>query len=159
VAEIDFFAAAKILRPEDTNEMRQNIPREFYNLLDQNKQNFLTITSTDAEATAAPHRGDRNSGSILKRLRAKEVRRCPQFTDEDEEFVSAIIRLLEDGALPKRTTQKVSERLKSEVLPLKILQILRRDIPREFLRVNMAQNTSAGAKREVVLSSFLVQSA
>jgi hypothetical protein len=46
----------------------------------------------------------------LKRLRVKEVRRCPQFTDDDEEFVAKIIQLLEDGTLPKRTTKKLPTR-------------------------------------------------
>jgi superfamily II DNA/RNA helicase len=158
-AEIDFFTAAKILRPDDTNEPRQNIPREFYNLLDQNKQNFLAVTTTDAEQAESAHRGDRNAATVLKRLRAREVRRCQQFTEDDEEFVCKIIRLLEDGALPKRTTQKVAEELKKEIQPLNILRILRRDIPREFLRTNATQASPGSAQREVVLSSFLVQPA
>jgi superfamily II DNA/RNA helicase len=156
-AEIDFFTAAKILKPTAANESRQNISREFYDLLDQNKSNFLT-TTTDAGQAEAAHRGDRNAATVLKRLRAKEVRRCQQFTEDDEEFVGKIIRLLEDGALPKRTTQKVAEALKKEIQPLNVLRILRRDIPREFLRAaTLAQFNQSHAPREVILSSFLVQ--
>ncbi len=159
-AEIDFFTAAKILKPADANEPRQNIPREFYDLLEQNKENFLNATTTDAGQAEPTHRGDRHAATVLKRLRAKEIRRCQQFTEDDEEFVGTIIRLLEDGALPKRTTQKVSEALKKEIQPLAILRILRRDIPREFLRANASQaSSSASAPREVILSSFLVQTA
>jgi superfamily II DNA/RNA helicase len=54
-AEIDFFTAAKILKPTDTGEPRQNIPREFYDLLDQNKQNFLTTAITDAGQSGTVH--------------------------------------------------------------------------------------------------------
>ena len=129
-------------------------------MLDQNKQNFLTATTTDAGQAEPAHRGDRHAATVLKRLRTKEVRRCQQFTEDDEEFVGKIIRLLEDGALPKRTTQKVAEALKKEIQPLAILRILRRDIPREFLRANATQAGSSGsAPREVILSSFLVQAA
>jgi superfamily II DNA/RNA helicase len=156
-AEIDFFAAAKILKPADTGEPRRAIPHEFYDLLESNKSNFTA--TTDAAQVEPAHRGDRHAATVLKRLRVKEVRRCQQFTDDDEEFVGKIIRLLEDGALPKRTTQKVAEGLKKEIEPLAILRILRRDIPREFLRANASQASSGNAPREVILSSFLVQSA
>jgi superfamily II DNA/RNA helicase len=157
---IDFFTAAKILKPADTKEVRQNIPREFYGLLDQNKQNFLNATSAEAEQAESAHRGDRNAAIVLKRLRDKAVRRCPQFTDDDEEFVGKVIKLLEDGALPKRTTQKIAERLSDKKTlnnPLEVLHILRRGIPREFLLATPAQTSQANAPREVILSSFLVQ--
>ena len=158
-AEIDFFAAAKILKPADPKEPRQNIPREFYDLLDQNKQNFLTATTTDTEQAEAAHRGDRVAATVLKRLRAKEVRRCQQFTDDDEEFVGKVIRLLEEGSLPKRTTQKIADSIKTELQPLNILRILRRCVAREFLRANPSQTAHVGAPREVILSSFLVPQA
>ena len=154
---IDFFTAAKILKPADTKEIRQNIPREFYGLLDQNKQNFVNATDAEVEQAELAHRGDRNAATVLKRLRAKEVRRCPQFTDDDEEFIGKVIQLLEDGGLPKRTTQKIAEALKKEDQPLNILHILRRGIPREFLLVTPASVSQTNAPREVILSSFLVQ--
>jgi superfamily II DNA/RNA helicase len=156
--EIDFFAAAKILKPADTKEVRQNIPREFYDLLDQNKQNFLAATSAEAAQAESAHH-DRHAATILKRLRPKEVRRCPQFTEDDEAFVGKVIRLLEDGALPKRTTIKIAEALQKEIQPLGILRILRRGIPREFLLAAHAQATHTSTPREVILSSFLVPEA
>jgi hypothetical protein len=146
-----------MLKPADPTEVRQPIPREFYTLLDQNKQNFLAATSAEAEQAESPHRGDRNAATLLKRLRDKAVRRCPQFTDDDEDFVGKVIQLLEDGALPKRTTQKVADALKTEIQPLSVLRILRRGIPREFLHAAPAHTDQARAPREVILSSFLVQ--
>jgi superfamily II DNA/RNA helicase len=156
--EIDFFTAAKILKPADPKEVRQAIPREFYGLLDQNKSNFHAATSMEAEQAELAHR-DRHAATVLKRLRAKEVRRCPQFTDDDEEFVGNVIRLLEDGVLPKRTTQKIAEALKTEDQPLTILHLLRRVIPQEFLAATPTRSSQGSAPREVILSSFLVQAA
>jgi hypothetical protein len=43
-----------------------------------------------------------------------------------------------DGVLPKPTTKKVAEALKKEVHPLKVLDILRRDIPWLFLQPTRA---------------------
>jgi len=42
------------------------------------------------------------------------------------------MRLLEDGALPKQTTKKVAEASRRRYRSLKVLGVLRRDIPREF---------------------------
>ena len=99
------------------------------------------------------------AATVLKRLRAKEVRRCQQFTDDDEDFVGKVIRLLEEGSLPKRTTQKIADSIKTELQPLNILRILRRYVPREFLRASPSQATHVGAPREVILSSFLIHQA
>jgi superfamily II DNA/RNA helicase len=156
-AEIDFFTAAKILKPESTDEQRLPISKDFYDLLELNKKNFVSATTAELLQAETSHRGDRTATTVLKRLRHKDVRHCKQFTNEDEKFVGIIIRLLEDGALPKRTIQKVADSLKNEIEPLKILQILRRDIPREFLRANSPNAHNGDSPREVILSSFLIK--
>jgi uncharacterized protein with HEPN domain len=96
----------------------------------------------------------------LKRLKDKAVRRCQQFTEDDEEFVSNVIRLIEDGSLPKATAKKVAASLKKpeNLLPLKVLAALRRDIKHEYFQASPAALASqALAPREVILSSLLVQ--
>src|SRR5207245_2746983 len=100
----------------------------------RNKAAFITATTAEAEQAEALHRGSPNDAYILKRLRAKEVRLCPQFTEDDEEFVAKVIRLLEDGALPKPTTKKIAAALRKEIQPLKVIAVLRRDIKREFFQ-------------------------
>lgn len=156
--ELDFMSAAKILRPAAPQEPRQAVPHEFYDLLDRNKAAFVTATTADAEQAEALYRGSPNDAYMLKRLKAKEVRRCQQFTEDDEEFVGKVIRLLEDGALPKPTTKKIAAALKNEIQPLKVLAILRRDIKREFFQASPAAHANQSlAPREVILSSFLVK--
>jgi superfamily II DNA or RNA helicase len=158
--ELDFMSAAKTLRPTDAKEPRQAVPHEFYDLLDRNKAAFVNATTADAEQAEALYRGSPNDAYMLKRLKAKEVRRCQQFTEDDEEFVGKVIRLLEDGALPKPTTKKIATALKKEIQPLKVLAILRRDVAREFFQTNAAAHVGHSlAPREVILSPFLIQSA
>ena len=156
--ELDFMAAANLLKPADPHEPRQAIPRAFYDLLDQNKAAFVTATTADAELAAA-QRGSPNDAYILKRLKDKAVRRCPQFTEDDEEFVGKVIRLVEDGSLPKATARKVAAALKKpeNLRPLKVLAVLRRDIKSEFFQAApVAHASQAHAPREVILSSYLV---
>ena len=159
-AELDFMSAAKILKPADPEETRQSIPHGFYELLDKNKGAFVTATTADAEQAASTHRGSPNDAYILKRLKDKAVRRCPQFTEDDEEFVGKVIRLIEDGSLPKATAKKVAASLRKpeNLPPLKVLAVLRRDIKHEYFQASpVAHASQALAPREVILSSFLVQ--
>ena len=94
----------------------------------------------------------------MKRLKAREIKRYHGFTDEDELYIRQIIQLLNDGALPRPTTKKVADALKKEIEPLKVLGILRRDIPTQFFQATRAQAAHhALSPREVILSSWLVQ--
>jgi hypothetical protein len=94
----------------------------------------------------------------LKRLKAKEIRRYHGLTEDDEAYIEQVMQLLIDGALPRPTTKKVAEALKTESEPLKVLGILRRDIPMQFFQPTRAQQTFlAHAPREVILSSYLVE--
>ena len=156
--ELDFMSAASILKPADLKEPRQPIPREFYDLIDKNKVAFVTATTAEGEQAESTHRGDRNAAYILKRLKPKEIRRCQQFTEDDEEFIGKVIRLVEEGSLPKRTAKELAAKLKEEIQPLKVLAILRHDIKRELFQTSPASHAiHALASREVVLSSYLVQ--
>ena len=136
--------------------MREAIGHDFYTLLDRNKVAFVHATTEESEAEAAQSSRD-NSAKILRRLRSREVRSFKGFTDEDEEFIREIIRLLEDGALPRPTTKKVVEALKTEINPLKILGILKRDIPSRFFQTtHAAQSSRNTSPREVILSEYLI---
>ncbi len=158
--ELDFMSSAKILKPADIKEVCESIPPNFYDLLDKNKAAFVTATTAEAEQAEATHRGDRNAAYILKRLKPKEIRRCPQFTEDDEEFVGKVIRLVDEGSLPKRTAKELAAKLKDEDHPLKVLAILRHEIKREFFQSSPAAHASqTNFPREVILSSFLVQRA
>lgn len=161
VMELDFMSAARIMKPADPEEPRQSIPREFYDLLDKNKWAFVNATTADAEQAESTHRGSPYDVYILKRLRDKAVRRCSQFTEDDEEFVGKVVRLIEEGSLPKATAKKIAASLKKaeNLLPLKVLAVLRRDVKHQYFQASPAAHASqALAPREVILSSFLVQS-
>jgi superfamily II DNA/RNA helicase len=156
--ELDFFAAAKVLKPLDPSEKRQSIPPDFYTLLDKSKAAFVEATSADLDDSIQGHRGGANDAYILKRLKAKEIRRYHGFTDDDERYIGDVIHLLTDGALPRPTTKKVAEGLKTEIEPLRVLAVLRRDIPALFFQATRAQQNPHGlTPREVILSSYLLE--
>ena len=95
-------------------------------------------------------------GEILKRLKAREIRQCQTYTEDDEEFIRQVITLVEEGALPRPTTRKVAHAMKQEIEPLKVLAHLRRSVPIEFLRSGYAHRDHGHDKpREVILSSVI----
>lgn len=156
--ELDFFNAARVLKPADPAEPRQAIPQDFYALLDKNKSAFEGATSPDLADAISRHKGGANDAYILKRLKAKEIRRYHGFTEDDELYMQQVIQLLTDGALPRPTTKKVAEALKKEIDPLRVLGILRRDIPSLLFQPTRAQQMAhALSPREVILSSYLLE--
>jgi hypothetical protein len=157
--ELDFFQTANLLKPAHSSEKRENIPAEFYSLLDKSKRAFESVTTTAHEDAPAGRGGGQNDAYLLKRLKAREITRYHGYTEDDELFIQRVKQLLIDGALPRPTTKKLAEALRKEVEPLKVLGILRRDVPALFLQPTRAQE---GAyifnPREVILSSYLVKS-
>jgi len=146
----------KVLKPADEHEKRQSIPDQFYGFLDQNKTAFTDATSPELDDAIAKHRGGENDAYILKRLKAKEIRRYQGFTEDDEVFIQQVMQLLSDGALPRPTTKKVAEALRTEIEPLKVLGILRRDVSTLFFQPIRAQaSANVLSPREVILSSYL----
>lgn len=157
-AELDFLTAVKILKPGDLSEKRQAIASDFYALLDRNKDAFAADTSPANDDASPRSKGGANDAYILKRLKAQEIRRYHGFTEDDEAYIQQVIQLLADGALPKLTAKTVAEALKRESEPLRVLGILRRDIPAQFFQPTRAQQTlQAFSPREVILSSYLVE--
>ena len=157
-AELDFMTAVKILRPADPSEPLQTIPPDFYAFLDRNKAAFAADTSPAEEDASPRYGGSAHDAYLLKRLKAREIRRYQGFTEDDEAYIQQVIQLLTDGALPKPTTKKVAAALKKESEPLRVLGILKRDIAAQFFQPTRAQGTSqAQAPREVILSSYLVE--
>lgn len=154
--ELDFIQTARLLQcvPETP---RREVGADFYNLLDRNKKAFVSATTDESDNELITTGSHDNSQKILTRLRVREIKRFQGFTDEDESFMRDCTRLLEDGALPKPTTKKVWEAIRNETGALKILGVLRRDIPAEFFQTSRAtqarRNTSP---REVILSAYLI---
>ncbi|MBB1073179.1 helicase [Rhodoferax sp. 4810] len=156
--ELDFVTAATLLKPADLNEVRQPIPQRFYALLEQNKTAFITATTSDIEPAAAP-RDHQHEHYIVKRLKDKTVRRCPQFTAADAQFIHDVLRLVEAGLLPKATAKTVAAELKSpaNLLPMNVLAVLRRLIPAELLQIDRAKTVHRpSAPVEVIVSSYLI---
>ena len=156
--ELDFFQSVRILKPDDVNENRKEIPLHFYEMLAKNKSAFEFATSIESEEQMQSHKGNTNEVYITKRLKSNEVKKYHGFTDIEDDYITSVIKLLNDGALPKHTAKKIADKLKNEADPLKILGILKSNISPDFFNPVIAKDASQAFKpREVILSSYLLE--
>jgi hypothetical protein len=73
-------------------------------------------------------------------------------------ILTSVIKLLNDGALPKHTAKKIADKLKIESDPIKILGILKSNIAQDFFNPVIAKDAAQAFKpREVILSSYLLE--
>ena len=157
--ELDFLAAAKLLEATPEEE-RQNLKKEFYELLDRNKDAFNFATAEEVVESKA--KGGRDKAThVLKILKVKEISHYRGYTDEDEIYLKRVIKELEEGGIPKHTAKtlsvKLDEELQAGVQPLRILALLKLHIPHEFLTDSYAQSAAhTFGPREVVLSEYFV---
>ena len=98
-------------------------------------------------------KGGRDSAAqILRILKVNEIQRGKRFTEEDEDYIQKVNRLLEEGGLPKQTAKTVlkslDQELKNGINPLRIIALLRTNIAPEFFRETMAETAAQTAGPE-----------
>ncbi len=158
-SELNFITAAKLLEAKE-DESRRSLDKEFYQLLDQNKQAFRLATTEEMQEGKT--KGGRDNAALLLRiLKSNDIKHFQGFTDDDEQYIERVIEELEAGGLPKQTTKTVirtlNEEAKRGINQLKILAILKTNIAPEFLKDTLAESAAQTAgPREVILSEYFV---
>jgi len=157
--ELDFLSAAKILEAEK-NQKKEHIGKDFYDFFNRNKEKFKRATTE--EITNFKQKGGRDTSSkILKILKSKEVKHFKGFTDEDEIYIEKLVRLIEEGGLPKQTSKNVMKKInkifQNGFNPLKILAVLKTNIADEFFKETYSESSAqTSGPRKVILSEYLV---
>ena len=159
--ELDFISIAKQLESSE-NTPREKLGVDFYEKLQKNKELFLSVTSDEKKELISSRSGQDSAIKLLKTLKA--VRDFRQYTEEQEDYFKKVTNRLEEGALPKQTTNTAFQALNTElkqsdqIKPLKILAILQKNIPDKLLESHITEKSSAiiSGPREVILSEYLI---
>ena len=157
--EIDFMSAAGRLEA-DANVPRENLPPDFYDKLAQNKRAFADATTEENIAFRAQRGGRDSTRDVIKILKA--LRDLRQYTEDQEAYFKRVVNRFEEGALPKQTASTVHQVLQEELKtgkpnPLKVLALLKNNIPDELLESHIAESAAqAVGPREVILSNYMV---
>ena len=153
--EIPFFDAVNIFKCEsDVN--RQSIPKEYYDFLKKNKEQFEHITSDEIEEGGKSHGGRSNEQYVIGTLKSDLIKRCTSFTDDDEEFIQIVLEKYNEGVIPKNITKRIKQKIEKEGEALKVLAVLKREIPGRLLGIRHSGGSEGFiSKREVILSEWL----
>lgn len=153
--EVSFFDAVDYFEcSEDVK--RKSIPKLYYTMLNTNKAKFDLLTSTEDLEPTRSRGGRSNEKYVISRLKAKEFQKFFGFTDEDEEYIRLVQSAYNDGNIPLNTSKKIKKAIEREANPLKVLGVLKMNIPYNILGVKQAGQSLEIVKREVILSEYLV---
>ena len=155
--ELDFISAAKLLEALPDEE-KKKLPKDFYDLLNKDKEAFI-IATTEEMAEPQKRSGRDSAANILTILKAT-MKNTQKLTDDQEYYLKKVLIQLEEGGLPKqtaKTTLKALNALKDELEnPFKVLATLQSYIPMKLLESHYAeQNPAVFGRREVILSLYL----
>jgi len=151
--ELLFFEAVDLFKCEE-NTTKQKIPKQYYPMLDKNKAEFDLVTSGEVLETKRSG-GRSNESYVVSRLKAKEFQRYHGFTDDDEEYIRQVLKAYENGVIPQNTTKRIRKQIEKEPNPLRVLAILKNNIPYNLLDSPTARQPVISTKREIILSEFL----
>ncbi|MDD5094492.1 MAG: helicase-related protein [Dehalococcoidia bacterium] len=150
--ELDFISAARVLEA-DTVTPRLVPGNDYFELLEKNKDAFSLATTE--EPLEPRGKGGRDTATKLLKI-IKAVQRYQGYTEDDEAYLKEVIRLLEEGALPKQTIKNLAKALNTESNPLRILGKLKTLVAPEFFKEPLSESAAQTAgPREVILSEYL----
>ena len=153
IEEVDFFNAAEILEA-DKKTKREKLNPEFYKHLEENKKEFNAVFMEEGEELKGS-RGRSHEANLIKTIKA--IIKSTEFTDDDEDFLHDILKLLKEGGIAKHTMKRILKEIKNEDNPLKILMKIKSGIPSSVFQgtfVKSAADTSG--PKEVILSEYLI---
>ena len=156
VDEITFFEAVKLFEC-DSDTAKISVPKGYYDYLKGNKDYFDQLTQEEVVEAEKGSSGQSNERYVVQRLKVKEFRMYPAFTDEDEEFIKVVLEKYAEGIIPKNATKRIKQQIeKKDVGHIRMLSILKKEIPKRLLGKQVQSHSDMFyAKREVILSEWL----
>jgi hypothetical protein len=152
--EVTFFEAARLLEcsPETP---RHAIPADYYHMLETNKQCFQLDTLQDSDSENSRSGSRSNISYIEKRLKDKHFKNCQKFTDDDDDFLAGIQKMIAQGTMAKKVAQTIKKELERTLDPLEMITILRKQIRVVDGPARINRKTVV-AKKEVILSGYQI---
>jgi len=158
--EIDFIQAAQTMKA-DPEEKAVSLDDKYHSLLNKNKDAIYNPQTDEDIQTTNNKRGLDNSVRLLKILKSKDVRKYKGYTNEDEHYLSQVINALDSGVVPKRTSKDIYSLVKDDIdiinNPIKLINLLRRELPQEFHLDESSISGSVDHKREIILSEYFIK--
>lgn len=160
--ELTFFDAVDLLKCAPNTE-KTGIEKDYYDLLSSNKLAFENATSVELEIASPSRGGMSNMRFVIQILKTNQIKHYDGYTDDDEDYIKQATKAFIEGVIPKNTAKKIANAIKDSIKqkkaakPLKVLGILKQNIPNSLLLPEQSdKGTQYNAKREVILSEYMV---
>ena len=153
--ELDFLSAVKILKSDDQGKI--GIERDFFILLDKNCQALDQALQNDQETVHAPA-SNRDAGTkLLRRLHLFKQPQMKDFTEVEEKLWQDVMQALQDGAVARKTVNRILKRVERIGEARGILEVLKKDFSVEdFASANSPAPVKKERTREVILSEYFL---
>ncbi|MDR0912692.1 MAG: hypothetical protein LBM96_08870 [Methanobrevibacter sp.] len=161
VLDIDFETATQILKANPDTK-REDIGKNFYKLLNKNKNEFNKFFSVENEPKT---KRNRNEVKLKKCLMA--LKNYSKFTDLEYNKINSYIEEVNKGSIPKKTLNKIFNELNNiktnEKNEFSIFHTIRDIIDETLFDLNIETNSSVKTKdnhkpKEIILSEYLIKS-
>lgn len=136
--------------PETT---KHSITRDFYNLLDFNKKQF--IQPEEQEENQTTKRGGTSNHKEVK-LRIEYAIKEGRLTDTQEEYLRKIRVLYESGSILNETSKKIKDEISKTMDSFVVYQSVKNNIPETYLTNKKENKKTEDEKREIILSEMLI---
>lgn len=151
--EVPFFGAIAIFKNDSTHRDAL-IGKDYYHMLSENKKFFESILNKeDLESTG--QRGRSNEAYVVSRLKVKEFRTFSEFTDEDEDLITLILRKMQAGEIPQNIIRRIKKKIEKVIDSQKVLMILKQEIPESILTEIRRRYTPESTRSEIILSEYI----
>ncbi|MBI2146016.1 helicase, partial [Candidatus Woesearchaeota archaeon] len=151
VKEVDFFTAAEKLHAEKDDKPGKLEP-EFYTLLEANKKTFEELFIKEETNVA----GNRGQEARLVKLVKALLNNAKELSEEDKDYLQKVLRLLQEGSLPKPTIKNILNNTSKESSPLRILAVIKTGVHAEFFEDTFVSSANTSGPKEVILSEYFM---
>jgi len=152
--ELDFFQAAEILK-SNKDTKREKIGEKYYDYLDKNKSAFNLSLKEDIKEVEE-RKGISSDAKLQKIIKA--ILNEKGFTEDEENYLKEVQKLIEEGTLAKQTTKNIMNKIGKENNHLKMYAVIKNNISETFFKTPISEVPGqTSGPREVILSEYLIK--
>jgi superfamily II DNA/RNA helicase len=153
--EIDFLDAVKIL--ESASPEKTPVGEDFFALLKKNQLELDKSLQADRETIHAAASNRDTATKLQRRLHLFKPEQMRDFTDMEEQFWEDVLRALRDGAIAKKSLNKIWKSVERTGDARGILEVLKKNISMAEMTTEALPPVKREIKvREVILSEHLL---
>lgn len=136
--------------PPDT--VKQPITKQYYDLLDFNKQQF--IQNDIAEETVTKRGGPSNHKAV--KLRIEYAIKEGRLTDVQEDYLKKVLDLYNAGVVLNETSKKIKNEIAKTTDSQDVYNSVKKNIPETYFTNTSVKEKPSESVREVILSEMLL---